>query len=184
MSWFCIWQIWDTAGQERFQSLGVAFYRGADACLLVYDVTDPRSFDSLDSWRNEFLGQVGKGGRGVLGDSLGGSDSDFPFVILGNKVDKEAERRVKRQVAEQWCRSRAPGGGPSMGGSPPIPHFETSAKTAINVEDAFIEVAMHAMVQGERNRRNEPELFTPPQTIDLTHAQEPAQEQKMSESCC
>ena len=31
-------QIWDTAGQERFQSLGVAFYRGADCCVLVYDV--------------------------------------------------------------------------------------------------------------------------------------------------
>jgi len=37
--------IWDTAGQERYQSLGPAFYRGADACLLVYDVTDLKSFD-------------------------------------------------------------------------------------------------------------------------------------------
>ena len=35
-------QIWDTAGQERFQSLGVAFYRGADACVLVYDVTNAK----------------------------------------------------------------------------------------------------------------------------------------------
>eukprot|EP00766_Chilomastix_caulleryi_P001500 gnl/Chilomastix_caulleri/2474.p3 GENE.gnl/Chilomastix_caulleri/2474~~gnl/Chilomastix_caulleri/2474.p3 ORF type:complete len:84 (+),score=16.66 gnl/Chilomastix_caulleri/2474:221-472(+) len=37
-------QIWDTAGQERFQSLGVAFYRGADACVLVYDVNEPKTF--------------------------------------------------------------------------------------------------------------------------------------------
>ena len=37
-------QIWDTAGQERFQSLGVAFYRGADCCALCYDVTNPVSF--------------------------------------------------------------------------------------------------------------------------------------------
>ena len=36
-------QIWDTAGQERFQSLGVAFYRGADACILVYDITNPKA---------------------------------------------------------------------------------------------------------------------------------------------
>lgn len=43
-------QIWDTAGQERFQSLGVAFYRGADCCVLVYDVTAPGTFKSLDSW--------------------------------------------------------------------------------------------------------------------------------------
>ena len=48
-------QIWDTAGQERFQSLGVAFYRGADCCVLVYDVTSANSFRALDSWRDEFL---------------------------------------------------------------------------------------------------------------------------------
>ncbi|KAK6091512.1 Ypt/Rab-type GTPase Rab7 [Batrachochytrium dendrobatidis] len=51
-------QIWDTAGQERFQSLGVAFYRGADCCALVYDVNNVKSFDNLDSWRDEFLLQA------------------------------------------------------------------------------------------------------------------------------
>ena len=51
-------QIWDTAGQERFQSLGVAFYRGADCCVLVYDVNSIKSFDNLDNWREEFLIQV------------------------------------------------------------------------------------------------------------------------------
>ncbi|KAJ1374824.1 Ras- protein Rab-7A [Parelaphostrongylus tenuis] len=40
--------IWDTAGQERFQSLGVAFYRGAGCCVLTFDVTNPSSFKSLD----------------------------------------------------------------------------------------------------------------------------------------
>merc|ERR1719450_252748 len=69
-------QLWDTAGQERFQSLGVAFYRGADACILVFDITNPKSFDNLDSWREEFLGQASP------------SDPDeFPFVVLGNKID-------------------------------------------------------------------------------------------------
>ena len=51
-------QLWDTAGQERFQSLGVAFYRGADCCVLVYDVNSSKSFDTLDSWRDEFLIQA------------------------------------------------------------------------------------------------------------------------------
>ena len=51
-------QIWDTAGQERFQSLGVAFYRGADCCVLVYDVNVMKSFDNLNNWREEFLIQV------------------------------------------------------------------------------------------------------------------------------
>ena len=52
-------QIWDTAGQERFQSLGVAFYRGADCCVLVYDVNAQKTFDNLETWRDEFLIQVG-----------------------------------------------------------------------------------------------------------------------------
>ncbi|XP_014628466.1 ras-related protein Rab7 isoform X2 [Glycine soja] len=51
-------QIWDTAGQERFQSLGVAFYRGADCCVLVYDVNVMKSFDTLENWHEEFLKQV------------------------------------------------------------------------------------------------------------------------------
>jgi len=76
----CVLQIWDTAGQERFQSLGVGFYRGADAVILVYDTTDPDSLEHLDHWRADFLDQVG-GGMSNLAQS-------FPFVVLGNKVDK------------------------------------------------------------------------------------------------
>lgn len=71
-------QIWDTAGQERFQSLGVAFYRGADCCVLVYDVTAPSSFKSLDSWRDEFLIQASPR-----------DPENFPFIVIGNKVDLE-----------------------------------------------------------------------------------------------
>lgn len=55
---FLVVQIWDTAGQERFQSLGVAFYRGADCCVLVYDVNSMKSFENLNNWREEFLIQV------------------------------------------------------------------------------------------------------------------------------
>lgn len=76
-------QIWDTAGQERFQSLGVAFYRGADCCVLVFDVNVAKTFENLDSWRDEFLIQAGP------------RDPDnFPFVVLGNKIDLENQRVV------------------------------------------------------------------------------------------
>lgn len=71
-------QIWDTAGQERFQSLGVAFYRGADGCVLVYDVTSSHSFKSLDSWRDEYLIQASPR-----------DPENFPFVVIGNKIDLE-----------------------------------------------------------------------------------------------
>merc|ERR1712100_223782 len=48
-------QIWDTAGQERYQSLGTSFYRGAEGCVLVFDVTNPSSFESLEKLRNDFI---------------------------------------------------------------------------------------------------------------------------------
>jgi len=70
-------QIWDTAGQDRFQTLGAAFYRGTDCCVLVYDITDQKTFDDLEEWRKEFINQ--------------GNPSDpenFPFIIVGNKLDK------------------------------------------------------------------------------------------------
>ena len=48
-------QIWDTAGQEGFQSLGRAFYRGAEACVLVYDITSYKTFENLNIWKSAFL---------------------------------------------------------------------------------------------------------------------------------
>lgn len=80
-------QIWDTAGQERFQSLGVAFYRGADCCVLVYDVTNANTFKTLDSWRDEFLIQASPR-----------DPENFPFVVIGNKIDLE-----NRQVCVFSC---------------------------------------------------------------------------------
>ena len=48
-------QIWDTAGQERYQSLGTAFYRGADCAFLVYDITNQNSFEQIATWKHSFL---------------------------------------------------------------------------------------------------------------------------------
>ncbi|EDV53932.1 ras-related protein Rab7 [Drosophila suzukii] len=115
-------QIWDTAGQERFQSLGVAFYRGADCCVLVYDVTAPNSFKNLDSWRDEFLIQASPR-----------DPEHFPFVVLGNKVDLD-NRQVSTRRAQQWCQSKND-----------IPYYETSAKEGINVEMAFQVIAKNAL---------------------------------------
>jgi Ras-related protein Rab-7A len=82
-------QLWDTAGQERFQSLGVAFYRGADCCVLVYDVNSAKSFETLDSWRDEFLIQASPH-----------DPENFPFVVLGNKIDvEEGKRQVRGMVS-------------------------------------------------------------------------------------
>ncbi|KAI8048385.1 vacuolar biogenesis protein [Syncephalis plumigaleata] len=119
-------QIWDTAGQERFQSLGVAFYRGADCCVLCFDVNNARSFDALDSWRDEFLIQASPR-----------DPENFPFVVLGNKVDvEETKRMVSQKRALAWCQAKGN-----------IPYFETSAKEAINVDQAFQNIAANAIQQ-------------------------------------
>ncbi|KAK6533587.1 hypothetical protein TWF694_002524 [Orbilia ellipsospora] len=121
-------QIWDTAGQERFQSLGVAFYRGADCCVLVYDVNNQKSFETLDSWRDEFLIQA----------SPRDADS-FPFVVIGNKIDvDDGKRQVHQKRAMAFCQGKGN-----------LPYFETSAKEAINVEQAFEVIARHALAQEE-----------------------------------
>lgn len=150
----CTLQIWDTAGQERFQSLGVGFYRGADACLLVYDITDPHSLDNLNHWRSEFLNQVGGGIQG-----LGDASTQFPFVVVGNKCDKTHDRLVSREQALDWCRTAAIN---TIMGLQPLPYYEASAKTSESVEDMFQELARRALVYEERKKRSQPQLFVPP----------------------
>ncbi|KAL9101157.1 MAG: hypothetical protein Q9163_003559 [Psora crenata] len=121
-------QLWDTAGQERFQSLGVAFYRGADCCVLVYDVNNSKSFETLDAWRDEFLIQASPR-----------EPDNFPFVVIGNKIDvEESKRAISSKRAMTFCQSK--------GG---IPYFETSAKEAVNVEQAFEVIAKNALAQEE-----------------------------------
>lgn len=148
-------QIWDTAGQERFQSLGVAFYRGADCCILVYDVSKAATFRSLDSWRDEFLIQASP------------RDPDhFPFVVVGNKVDLDVKEVTTKQL-QQWC---------TMKGG--IASFESSAKEAINVEQAFQEAARKALAQEmQHDQYND---F--PDQIQL-NANTPAQQSREGCSC-
>jgi len=140
-------QIWDTAGQERFQSLGVAFYRGADCCVLTYDITNSNSFKSLETWRDEFLVQA-----------CPHDPENFPFVLLGNKIDNEAKRAVSSRRAESWCQLKNN-----------MPYFEVSAKDGVNIEDAFQAIA-RAALQRESQDVNEYPQF--PDQIRLTGQRE------------
>ena len=64
----------DTAGQERFSSLATAFFRGADAVILVYDVTDPASLPSLAKWWDEFRTRA---------PVQEGREMEFPVAVVG-----------------------------------------------------------------------------------------------------
>eukprot|EP00656_Telonema_subtile_P019836 TRINITY_DN21039_c0_g1_i2.p1 TRINITY_DN21039_c0_g1~~TRINITY_DN21039_c0_g1_i2.p1 ORF type:complete len:176 (-),score=51.37 TRINITY_DN21039_c0_g1_i2:305-832(-) len=121
-------QVWDTAGQERFQSLGVAFYRGADVCVLVFDLTSSKSFKALDTWRDEFLVQASPP-----------DPENFPFVVLGNKVDLHQDRQVSTQEAKEYCIAR------NVVQDGQALFWETSAKNRDQVEAAFSQAAGLAM---------------------------------------
>ncbi|KAF2019726.1 GTP-binding protein yptV5 [Aaosphaeria arxii CBS 175.79] len=81
-------QIWDTAGQERFRSISKLYYRGANAGVLCYDITDEESFLEMGRWMKE------------LKDNLG---SDIILHVVGTKSDIVAEDPSKRKVPFERC---------------------------------------------------------------------------------
>ena len=128
-------QLWDTAGAEKFHSMGRSFYRGSECCLLVFDLTDAKSFESIESWRTEFLAQLEPK-----------DPNNYPFVIIANKCDKIIERKVPIEKIKQYCEIKN------------IKFFEASAKDRTNVKNAFEEVAKLAL---NRNIKEEDIIFIP-----------------------
>ncbi|KKK18103.1 ras-like GTP-binding protein [Aspergillus ochraceoroseus] len=111
-------QIWDTAGQERFRSISRLYYRGANACLLCYDITDEQSFQEMTGWLLELKKNLG-------GGSDDGDNSPIVIHVVGTKSDivalDPARRRVPFErtiayVAEQLYPSRASTPPPTAGG--------------------------------------------------------------------
>ena len=72
-------QIWDTAGQERFRTITTAYYRGAMGIMLVYDITNEKSFDNIKNWIRNIEEHA---------------SADVEKMILGNKCDMNDRRQV------------------------------------------------------------------------------------------
>uniref|UniRef100_A0A914XNS6 Ras-related protein Rab-8A n=1 Tax=Plectus sambesii TaxID=2011161 RepID=A0A914XNS6_9BILA len=117
-------QIWDTAGQERFRTITTAYYRGAMGILLVYDITNERSFENIKNWIRNIEEHA---------------SSDVERMVLGNKCDVEDRRQVSRERGEQMAIEYG------------TKFMETSAKANINVEDAFFTLARDIKSKTERN---------------------------------
>ncbi|KFU93418.1 Ras-related protein Rab-37, partial [Chaetura pelagica] len=109
-------QIWDTAGQERFRSVTHAYYRDAQALLLLYDITSKMSFDNI---RVSPLGDLG----GWCQLALVVVTLSFP------QADVSSERAVRTEDGASLAREYG------------VPFMETSAKTGMNVELAFLAIA-------------------------------------------
>ncbi|EIN07118.1 ras-domain-containing protein [Punctularia strigosozonata HHB-11173 SS5] len=113
-------QCWDTAGTESFRAITRSYYRGAAGCLLVYDVTSKRSFQSCRSW---------------LADVREHADPHLTCILVGNKVDlcdnseeggpPAKKREVSTEEAEAWAQEEG------------LLFVEASAKSGHNVDLAF-----------------------------------------------
>ncbi|KAK9013296.1 hypothetical protein V6N11_041310 [Hibiscus sabdariffa] len=107
-------QIWDTAGQESFRSITRSYYRGAAGALLVYDITRRETFNHLAGW---------------LEDARQHANANMTVMLIGNKCDLSHRRAVSSEEGEQFARENG------------LVFMEASAKTAQNVEEAFISTA-------------------------------------------
>ncbi|MHA2021824.1 MAG: GTP-binding protein [Candidatus Thorarchaeota archaeon] len=128
-------QIWDLAGQEHFKNVRSTFYRGAQGALTVYSTVERTSFDNIGNWLDECWSNAGK---------------KIPIVLIGNKIDlreqfkdnpvmqqtivtKEEGQAMANRIAERGAH---------------VSFLETSAKTGLNVEASFLELAIKILEVG------------------------------------
>ena len=112
-------QIWDVSGQSNFQSIRKNFYLGAHGALVLYDITNRRSFENVSNWIDEFFKYNGAGKR--------------PVVIIANKIDLRKSNKVSltyedgKELTDQL----------SLEKNTKMKFLETSALTGVNLDKAF-----------------------------------------------
>ncbi|KAN0003843.1 hypothetical protein ACTFIZ_010017 [Dictyostelium cf. discoideum] len=136
-------QIWDTSGQERFRVHNNSQYRGCHGVMVVYDVTDQRSFENVPKWIQEIERYA---------------HENITKMVIGNKNDLISQRVVDPFLAQEFADSLD------------ITFKETSAKQAINIEDAFITLVKLCI---DRIEENKPSSSSSSSTIVLKNSKKP-----------
>jgi small GTP-binding protein len=108
-------EIWDTAGQESYLSITRSYYRGADGCLLVFDISSKTSFENLSMWLSEAR--------------QNSNNPNLVILMIGNKADLETTRQVSSKEASDFAVANG------------LQFMELSAKNYKDVEDAFVRTA-------------------------------------------
>ena len=117
----------DTAGPERYHVLAPMYYRGAQAAFVGFDVTRRETMDTCDRWIEELRTNV----------------PDCVVVAVGNKIDLVDKRVISTEEARALFEEM----------NPPVPYFETSAKTGEGVNELFD--AVTRMLIGQNNENKE-----------------------------
>ena len=103
-------QIWDTAGQERFRSIAKAYFRSAIGVILVFDLTDRKSYEDLTGWLNDIHTLC---------------DPNAVVTLIGNKSDLKEQRTITSTEAESFAQLHQ------------LTYLETSALGGANINEAF-----------------------------------------------
>ena len=122
----------DTAGQERFRSINTSYYRKADCCLLVYDITNRKSFEEIENYFNEKIKEKCK--------------KNIQVILLGNKTDLEDKRQIKAEEGANFSLINN------------YIFMETSCIKNTNVSDAFetlIEITNREAIKNKNNNKKE-----------------------------
>lgn len=119
-------QIWDTCGQERFRALTRSYYRNSHAIVLVYDITDRKSFENSKMWLKEIEKYV---------------DTDVLMVLVGNKTDLYQRRQIQYFEGYELAEKRY------------MEFFETSAKYDSNIETLFTFIAHKLYAESEARKK-------------------------------
>ncbi|KAK9848714.1 hypothetical protein MYU51_015471 [Penicillium brevicompactum] len=107
-------QLWDTAGQERFRSLIPSYIRDSSVAVVVYDISNAKSFQNTRKWIDDVRGERG---------------SDVIIVLVGNKTDLNDKREVTTAQGEEEAKKNG------------LMFIETSAKVGHNVKQLFRRIA-------------------------------------------
>ena len=106
-------QIWDIAGLERYRSITSSYYKGSHGCLIVYDITNEKSFENVEKWLEQAKKEAGK---------------DVSVILVGNKCDLEDSRKISKEQLEEKAKYLN------------CPFFETSALSRENIDQIFMEL--------------------------------------------
>ena len=107
-------QIWDTAGQERYRTLTTNLYKGAVGIVLIYDITNKKTFENVRSWITSIEEETSK---------------KIILILVGNKADLKDERKVQKEEGEDIAKEFN------------LPFFESSAQSGLNVKSVFESLA-------------------------------------------
>ena len=102
-------QLWDTAGQDKFRAITRNYYKGASGIILIFDVTNIKSYENIKKWINEIKEEISE---------------KVSIVLIGNKIDNVQERKISKDQGEKLANEIG------------IKFFETSAKTGEGINES------------------------------------------------